>query len=402
MDKSVVEQVLPLTRRAAVPVMVMWLVCAYLLIMPIAEAALRWDFEITRDRSRFAVINAITLTGFQASVGVDGYPTSGKVAVLMLTLIGAVFSMIVGGMAVVRILRLPYTDRQVVASAIRVCAIFPLVGAIPLIEGGHSPFDALMLSASALGNSGLAFGELPGVLSWQTHLVLLPLSILGGLGLPVLMELSDVIRQRRELSTHGRTVLTMTAGLYLAVFVACFMVQWLSDDGEALVNMVGISSAAAVNSRTTGFGFQFAQAFPRGMQWILLLAMAIGGSPAGTAGGLKTTTLVELFRGVRKALTGHNPGRPFGIAAAWVGAYVLMVAAVMLLLLQTVPQLGADRLLYEAVSALSNVGLSHGTIMVVGPGLDVLSGAMLLGRLAPLGILWWMTQTTEDAELAIG
>ncbi|MGE5611592.1 MAG: hypothetical protein ACM359_20245, partial [Bacillota bacterium] len=84
------------------------------------------------------------------------------------------------------------------------------------------------------------------------------------------------------------------------------------------------------------------------------------------------------------------------------GAYVLMVAAVMMLLLGAVPQLGADRLLYETVSALSNVGLSHGTIMIVGPGLDVLSGAMLLGRLAPLGILWWMAQTTDDAELAIG
>ncbi|MGE5610553.1 MAG: hypothetical protein ACM359_14980, partial [Bacillota bacterium] len=132
MDKSVVEYATPLTRGSTVPVVVMWLVCAYLLIMPIAEAALRWNFEITRDRSRFAVINAITLTGFQSSVGVEGYPTSGKAAVLALTLIGAMFSMSVGGMAVVRILRLPYTDGQVAAAAIRVCAMFPLVGAIPL------------------------------------------------------------------------------------------------------------------------------------------------------------------------------------------------------------------------------------------------------------------------------
>jgi hypothetical protein len=46
--------------------------------------------------------------------------------------------------------------------------------------------------------------------------------------------------------------------------------------------------------------------------------------------------------------------------------------------------------------------LSYGTIMVVQPGRDVLSVAMLLGRMAPLGILWWMAQTTDDAELAVG
>lgn len=402
MDKSAVEQVAPSIREGAIPSAVMWMVCAYFLAMPLAEMALRWNFEITRDRSRFAVINAITLTGFQSSVGVDGYELPGKVAVLVLTLIGALFSMVVGGMAVARILRLPYTDKQIAGSAVRVCALFPLIGAIPLIEGGYGPFEALMLAASALGNSGLALGGLPEMLGWQTQLVLLPLGILGGLGLPVLMELSDAIRQRKRLSYHARAVLTMTAGLYLVIFVACFIVQWFGQEGGSLIGIAGVSSVAAVDSRTTGFGFQFAQAFPRGMQWILLLAMVIGGSPAGTAGGLKTTTLVELFRGVRRALTGHNPGRAFGIAAAWMGGYVLMVAAVMVLLLGAVPQLGADRLLYETVSALSNVGLSHGVIMVVGPGLDVLSVTMLLGRMAPLGVLWWMAQTTDDAELAIG
>ena len=134
----------------------------------------------------------------------------------------------------------------------------------------------------------------------------------------------------------------------------------------------------------------------------MIMAMMIGGNSAGTAGGLKTTTVAELARGLGRALGGKGVGRSFAVAATWLWVYVGMVVVVLILLLATVPQVAADRLLFEAVSALSNVGLSHEVIMIVGPGLDILVGAMLLGRLVPLGILWWMAGTTVEAELAVG
>jgi Trk-type K+ transport system membrane component len=101
-------------------------------------------------------------------------------------------------------------------------------------------------------------------------------------------------------------------------------------------------------------------------------------------------------------LRGKAVGRSVALAATWLWVYVGMAVVVLILLLATVPQVPADRLLFEAISALSNVGLSHEVVMIVGPGLDILSAAMLLGRLAPLGILWWMAQTTEKADLAVG
>jgi Trk-type K+ transport system membrane component len=72
------------------------------------------------------------------------------------------------------------------------------------------------------------------------------------------------------------------------------------------------------------------------------------------------------------------------------------------MLLWAEPQREGDRLLFLAVSALSNVGLSHDPVSMTSAGLDVLLAAMLLGKLVPLGMLWWMAATTREAEMPVG
>ena len=138
------------------------------------------------------------------------------------------------------------------------------------------------------------------------------------------------------------------------------------------------------------------------MLWMLIPFMAIGGCPAGTAGGLKITTIIEVWRGVRRSLRGESPGRSFGIAAAWMCMYCLAALLFIMLLMWTEANPSADRVLFETISALSNVGLSIDQLRMHSPPLDIMSAAMLLGRLAPLCILWWMAQTTTDAELPVG
>jgi Trk-type K+ transport system membrane component len=91
-----------------------------------------------------------------------------------------------------------------------------------------------------------------------------------------------------------------------------------------------------------------------------------------------------------------------GIAAVWVGAYEAIVLVSLLVLLWSEPQAPADRLVFLAVSAASNVGLSHEPVSLSAIGLYTLTVAMLVGRLAPMGVLWWTAMTTGDAELAVG
>src|SRR3954468_17786845 len=71
--------------------------------------------ELSFRRPVFAAVNATTLTGFQQDVGSS--LVAADVLRLVLTLGGTLFTFIAGGMAVVRIARMRYTDGQVARCA---------------------------------------------------------------------------------------------------------------------------------------------------------------------------------------------------------------------------------------------------------------------------------------------
>ena len=243
------------------------------------------------------------------------------------------------------------------------------------------------------------------------------------------MELYDRVAHGRPLSKHSRTVLWLTVGLYVAgtfLLLAARRSFWqdlpgawregfgsttgvaTGEEGEpayphldALREALVSSAAGSINSRTLGLPLEYANVLPRIAQCLLIALMAVGASPAGTGGGLKPTCLVQLFRGARDALAGRAVPRAFGVAAAWLGAYGGIVAIGFLCLLWQVPQMSPDQLLFLSVSAASNVGLSHDLLsLVVGP-LFTLSAVMLLGRVVPLLVLWWMAETTTNADLLV-
>jgi len=412
---------IPVGARWDLSTVLLWMLVGYIVLLTASDLILRWQapgaasHEFKLDRGRFVVISALTLTGFQSSTGIDSYTAFGRYYIFLLTLIGSIFTMTFAGLCVVRIVRLRFSDRQVTFAGAIVCLGLTLIGGVPLLSS-HPPLDAFMFSAGAFGNSGLFFGRLPGIMSWQLFLIILPLAVLGSLGLPVLMELSDVIRMRGGLCDYSRRVLRLSAGVFLVGFIIFTAVRYFSpdtslSDAEQTARFYGANAIAAINSRTLGLPYavrgmggevSFVREFTPLMLWMLIPFMVIGGCPAGTAGGMKITTFAEIFRGVRRSLRGQSPGRSFGIAAAWLGIYAFLVVLFFTLLMFTVDHPTSDRVLFETISALSNVGLSYDRIQHHTPPLDIMSGAMLLGRLAPLCILWWMATSTTDAELPIG
>jgi len=58
--------------------------------------------------------------------------------------------------------------------------------------------------------------------------------------------------------------------------------------------------------------------------------------------------------------------------------------------------------LFNAVSAMSNVGFSAAPVSSQKSVMYAYCAIILVARMAPLMILWWMAETTGDAELAIG
>lgn len=382
------------------PVYVMLITAGYFVFR--SETTMVKGNALSGDRALFAAVNVATLTGLQVSVGPDQFLHGGRVAVFVITALAALLSMIIGASAVVRIVRLPYSDLRIAGWSFGACAIATALGWAALAGEETSGFEGAFLGLSAFANSGLHFGPLPGVTTWQSQIVLAPLAALGGLGLPVVMELFDrVVGRRAELSFYSRTVLGMTGGIYL-VTTGFFFWMLAAHAGADWRTALATASVTSIDARTCGLGYQFANGLPRAMQWVLMAVMIVGAGSAGTAGGVKVTTVAELCRGARRALRGETSGRAFGIAATWAAVYIAVIGVAQVVLVTVAPQVPADRMLFDLVSATGNVGLSADVLSIVGAPLYVLSAAMFFGRFAPLLILWWMADTTENAELPVG
>jgi Trk-type K+ transport system membrane component len=366
--------------------------------------------ELSRPQSLFTAVNAATLTGFQQARNPDLYTRAGQLLTFVLILAGTFFSFVCGGMAVIRIARLRYSPVQLINSALGSILLIGIGGGLAIKAGeigsGHSRtfFESVYLAISAFGNSGLTLGRLPGASSITALLVLLPLAVVGGLGLPVLMEMVDRLRGKAALSLHARTVLSWTAGSYLLITLVLCLLRWpgasagVSDWRSLFVE----ASGQSINARSAGFAFAYASALPQAITFALVLVMVIGASPAGTAGGLKVTTLAVLTRGVRDCFAGLTASRALAAAMIWTLVYLAMLVASTLGLLMAEPEIKLERSLFMAASALGNVGLSHNSVDVSTAGLYILSATMLLGRVAPVMMLWTVADSLPEVDVAIG
>jgi Trk-type K+ transport system membrane component len=364
--------------------------------------------QLSGPRSIFQAVNAVTLTGFPVPLGVDQYAPFGQIVMFILTVTGSTLILFAGGLAVARIARLTYSPAQLLTGAIIAQAAAILIGAEMLWDGDRTFYQAAFQSACAFGNSGLSIGKLPGSLDWQTHAVLMPWAFLGGLGLPVLMDVVRTFIFRRPLSDYCRNTLVLAGLGYLAGFALLVLIQ-LADpnftgwsDPEAWRQLLANSSILSIDSRTAGLPLVSLDVAGRMAQWVVVILMGVGACSGGTAGGLKLGTVARLWRGTRNVLGERDPGRATGVAAVWLCVYVLMVFATLLLLLRANPQLPGDQLLFDSVSAISNVGLSRHEITGVPATYYCLSAAMIMGRLMPIFILWWMAETTPRATSPVG
>jgi Trk-type K+ transport system membrane component len=384
-----------------------WLFPAYLLMIGTGFFVI-WKFGASAGaangvRALFLTMNCSTLSGFTTGFSAGRLNELGQWTAFALIVGGSMFTMIVGGLAVVRIARLEFSDAQVIWSAFLVEAVALLVGASLLWDMDRSPFQAMFLSGSSFGNCGQSVSDLPAPSNILVHAVILPLSILGGLGLPVLMELWCALVLRAKLSVHSRTVLASTAWLYVIGLVLILALNvGRGSSWSDFCNQLATSSIFSVESRTGGLAVAGIRELSQPSRWILIVLMLIGASPGGAGSGLKTTTVAELARGAKKLLRGQTIGRSFAIAFVWLAIYLGLLLGAVLLLTHISGGDPAQDVLFNAVSAMSNVGFTSSPIADHPSVMFAYCAIILVGRMAPLMVLWWMAETTPDAELAIG
>jgi Trk-type K+ transport system membrane component len=279
------------------------------------------------------------------------------------------------------------------------------------------PFFALFHSISAFCNAGfstLSAGLAdPRVSGHGPFLgLIMGLIILGGLGFPVVTNFWSylVARVRRRiglrvaapprLTAHSRVVLVSTAILIVGGALLIGLTEFVAGDGRATAAGDSPWLTAlfhSVTARTAGFNVTPTETLLPASAVIIMFLMFVGGGPASTAGGIKTSTLAVSLLALRRVLLGREDIEAFGrrfppelanralsILIATVGFITVISFALCLLH----PELPPEDLVFEAVSAVSTVGLSRATTPLLGDGAKlVLVFAMLVGRVGVLAFL---------------
>lgn len=234
------------------------------------------------------------------------------------------------------------------------------------------------------------------------------LIVMGGLGFPVWYDVITTVRQegakkvprRRFLTRLGlqsKIVLTMTAFLILAGALGFFALEFNNPDtiGSLSVPEKAMASAfQSVTTRTAGYASVPQSGLTDSSKMLGCILMFIGGSPAGTAGGIKTTTAAMLLLTAASVLRGRRDTECFGrkLENGVVRSGITIMLLTFLFWLAGVTALsvfepGKDfiDLMYEASSAIGTVGLTADlTLQLTTASHVVLMSMMYVGRIGPV------------------
>jgi len=279
---------------------------------------------------------------------------------------------------------------------------------------------AIFHSVSAFCNAGLdVFGLVGKERGWagslqpfahdpSVVLTIAGLLMLGGLGFPVVVEISDRLRRRRtRWSIHARVVFCANLILWVGGAILIWLFEFRNQETigqQALPVQMMSSFFQSATARTAGFSTIPTGSLTAASLWLLCLLMFIGASPGGTGGGIKTTTVTVLaaatWSSVRmreQVVLFHRSVPPERLAKAI--AFTLLaintvgIATLLLcvteknLLAQGIPH-GPLSLFFEVVSAFGTVGLSTGVTPLLSLwGKLILVATMFVGRIGLLTLL---------------
>ncbi len=278
---------------------------------------------------------------------------------------------------------------------------------------GYGIFHAVSAFCNAgfdlIGDDSLA----PYRDNYYINAVMIVLIICGGLGFMVWGDLVAKIRRKKTtnvplrwayLSLHSKMAIVSTVFLLFLGTAVFLMFEWNNPQTLAELSFLQKLQAALFQSitlRTCGF-YTIAQGnFTEPSQLFSTVLMLIGGSPSGTAGGMKTVTMCVVFCAMISLLRGRDRMEAFGRslpmdllqkALAVIMALVLLVIASTLILYYTESGSAFSHsildLWFEAASAAGTVGLTTGiTPHLSAAGKVVIALCMFIGRIGPVTAL---------------
>jgi trk system potassium uptake protein TrkH len=227
------------------------------------------------------------------------------------------------------------------------------------------------------------------------NMIIAVLSYLGAVGFIVFVDIWRWIRGKIEHVTLT-TKIILWATFYISLigtvlfFITEPSIRNLPVEKRLLASFFQTMAAMT----TVGFNTIPIGAVSRASLLLITTLMVIGAAPAGTGGGLKTTTFSALWGLVASTIKGRKevsfwgrtiPEQRVRLAAASFCFYVTFLLVGVYFLSLTDSAVDFEKLLFEAASALGTVGLSTGiTASLSVMSKVILVGLMYAGRVGPL------------------
>lgn len=277
-------------------------------------------------------------------------------------------------------------------------------------------FNALFISVAAFTNAGFDCFASDSLARYATDplvsITVMLLIIVGGLGFMVWIELrhhyQDMKKKRLPLrsvfssfSVHTKVVCTITFWLIVSGTLLFLLCEWnnpLTLGTHSIPDKSLIAAFQSVTLRTAGFATISMAACRRVTRMIMCLFMIIGGSPGGTAGGIKTTTFLVIIVMLRSFFKNepdncnlfHRRIRrtDFVSAELILTIYMIFLFIGVALLSVTEPEIPVLDLTFEGVSAIATVGLSAdvtSSLSILGRVIIIVM--MFTGRIGPLAMI---------------
>lgn len=407
--------------------------------------------------SLFVATSAVCVTGLTTIVPIEQFTVIGQMVLLLLIQIGGIGFMTLIAIVLIAIgKKINLSDKLIIKESLnqdsfkglvklikRVCLytfIIETIGAIILairfipdfgLRRGiwFSIFHSISAFCNAgfdlLGNNNLTlYGN-----DWLVCGVIMLLIIIGGLGFTVWDDVIEAIKNKKrikQLTVHTKLVLTMTAILLILGAFLTFMFEKdnLQTMGNDVLGTKLLKSAfQSTTLRTAGFFTVPQNELTSVSKFMGMCFMFVGGSPASTAGGIKTVTLGVIILLIINYIRGKQDTNIFNtrisqgginraIIVFTISIFIIIMAISLLLItedmeiennltedLATYFNLTFIDIAFEVISAFATVGLTLGvTTKLTLVGKLIIIALMIIGRLGPITISIALFKKHKEAK----
>lgn len=406
------------------------LVGSLLLSLPISSAS---GHPVPYLDALFTSTTATCVTGLVTLPTVTTWSVFGQVVILILIQVGGLG--VITMMSALMILlhkRMGIGDRLLLQDAFNLNSIHGIVRFVKrvllgtfLVEGAGALlymtvfipeygwkgiWISIFTSISAFCNAGMDIIAENSLCNYATNpimnIVTSLLIILGGIGYIVWWDVMGIFRSPGgkksgrfpSLTLHSRIAMIATLILILGGGMLIFLFEYnnpLTIGDMSLFDKIQVSLFQSVTTRTAGFATVPQQNLTNATSVLCLLLMFIGGSPAGTAGGIKTVTVAVLVVSALATIQNKQEVSLFNrniskqavnkAVAVTVMSFAIMFTST--ILLSAVTSADVLDILFETVSATATVGLTRDlTPSFNAASKMVVIGTMYLGRVGPISL----------------